>query len=109
MDTHSYNVSFGRRLAHAREAAGLTLQQLADRVGWPVTTLHNYESGRRPLKVAQLVQLAEVLNRSPAALLAASESAISIIEQIDTDTERQEQVALFLSHLGRPEGDSDRD
>lgn len=99
MDIHSYNVSFGRRLASAREAAGLTLQQLADRVGWPVTTLNNYETGRRPLRVAQLAQLAEALNRSPAALLAASDAAIPLIEQIDTNAERQEQVALFLTHL----------
>ena len=103
MHANAYDISFGRRLAHARQAAGLTLQELAERVGWHVSTLHNYESGRRPLKIAQLAQLAAALNRSPAALLAASDEAIPIIEQIDGSTERREQVALFLSHLETPE------
>src|SRR5436190_5397998 len=92
MDANAYDISFGRRLARARQAAGLTLQELAQRVGWHVSTLHNYESGRRPLKIAQLAQLAAALNRSPAALLAASDDAISIIEQIDASIERREQV-----------------
>jgi transcriptional regulator with XRE-family HTH domain len=103
MESNAYDISFGRRLAHARQAAGLTLQELAKRVGWHVSTLHNYESGRRPLKIAQLAQLAAALNRSPAALLAASDAAIPIIEQIDASTERREQVALFLSHLDTSE------
>jgi transcriptional regulator with XRE-family HTH domain len=102
MDANAYDISFGRRLARARQAAGLTLQELAQRVGWHVSTLHNYESGRRPLKIAQLAQLAAALNRSAAALLAASDDAISIIEQIDASTERREQVALFLSQLETP-------
>jgi XRE family transcriptional regulator, fatty acid utilization regulator len=105
MESNPYDVQFGRRLAHARQAAGLTLQELAERVGWHVSTLHNYESGRRPLKIAQLAQIAAALNRSPAGFLAASEDAISIIEQIDTSPERREQVALFLSHIEEPAGE----
>ena len=62
MELNAYDDQFGRRLAHARQDAGLTLQELAERVGWYVSTLHNYESGRRPLKVAQLAQLAAALN-----------------------------------------------
>ena len=99
IEPNPYDVQFGQRLAHARQEAGLTLQELAERVGWHISTLHNYESGRRPLKIAQLAQLAAALNRSPAALLAASDDAIPIIEQIDRSTERRKQVALFLSHL----------
>jgi transcriptional regulator with XRE-family HTH domain len=75
------------------------LQELAERVGWHISTLHNYEHGRRPLKIAQLAQLAAALKRSPAAFLAASDDAIPLIEQIDTSPERREQVALFLLHL----------
>jgi transcriptional regulator with XRE-family HTH domain len=103
MEPSPYDVLFGRRLAHARQANGLTLQELAERLGWPLSTLHNYETGRRPLKIAQLMQLAAALNRSPAAFLAASDEAIPIIEQIDASVERREQVALFLSHLEEPE------
>jgi transcriptional regulator with XRE-family HTH domain len=105
MRPNSYDVQFGRRLARARQAAGLTLQELAERIGWHVSTLHNYESGRRPLKVAQLVELATALNRSPAAFLAASDDAIPLIEQIDASAERREQVALFLSHIEASDDD----
>ena len=103
-EPNPYDVQFGRRLAQARQAAGLTLQELAERVGWHISTLHNYESGRRPLKIAQLVELAAALNRSPAAFLATSDDAIPLIEQIDTSAERREQVALVLSHLEASDG-----
>ncbi len=99
MDLHAYDIQFGRRLARARQEAGLTLQELAERLGWHISTLHNYESGRRPLRIAQLAQLAAALNRSPAAMLAASDDAIPLIEQIDASAERREQVALFLTHI----------
>jgi transcriptional regulator with XRE-family HTH domain len=105
MDLNTYDIQFGRRLARARQDAGLTLQELAERLGWHISTLHNYESGRRPLRIAQLAQLAAALNRSPAALLAASDEAVSIIEQIDASAERREQVALFLSHIEDPHGE----
>lgn len=104
MDLNAYDIQFGRRLARARQDAGLTLQELAERLGWHISTLHNYESGRRPLRIAQLAQLAAALNRSPAALLATSDEAISIIEQIDTSAERRAQVALFLAHIEDPDG-----
>ena len=99
MELNAYDVQFGRRLARARQDAGLTLHELAELLGWHISTLHNYESGRRPLKLAQLAQLAATLNRSPAAFLASSDEAIPIIEQIDTSVERREQVAIFLAHL----------
>jgi len=44
----------GQRLARARKAAGLTLQELADQLAWPLSTLANYETGRRPIKLAHL-------------------------------------------------------
>jgi transcriptional regulator with XRE-family HTH domain len=102
MELNAYDIQFGKRLARARQDAGLTLQELAERLGWHISTLHNYESGRRPLRIAQLAQFAAALNRSPAAFLAASDEAIPIIEQIDASAERREQVALFLSHIEEP-------
>jgi hypothetical protein len=61
------------------------------------------ESNLRPLKIVQFVQLAAALKRSPATLLAASDEAIPIIEQIDTSAKRREHVALFLARLEDPE------
>ena len=105
MGLNAYDVQFGRRLARARQDAGLTLQELAERLGWHISTLHNYESGSRPLKIAQLARLATALNRSPAAFLATSDEAIPIIEQIDTSVEQRELVALFLSHIEDSDGE----
>src|SRR5512132_464923 len=63
------DAQIGQRLRAARTAAQLTLRQLAARLGWPYTTLANYEEGRRPLRVAQLSAIAAALGQSPAAFL----------------------------------------
>ena len=95
----SIDIQVGGRIAHVRQKAGLTLQELADRLGWPVSTLHNYESGRRPLKLAQLQTIATALGRSSAAFLVDSEEAAAVVEQIVRDEERCLQVILFLETL----------
>jgi transcriptional regulator with XRE-family HTH domain len=95
----SIDIQVGGRIAHVRQKAGLTLQELADRLGWPVSTLHNYESGRRPLKLAQLQTIATVLGRSSAAFLVNSEEAAAVVEQIVRDEERCLQMILFLETL----------
>lgn len=55
--------SIGRRLQLAREEAGLSQEQLAARIGCSQSTLSNYEKGRRRLYLAQLENIAEVLNK----------------------------------------------
>jgi len=63
------DIQIGRRLAVARKAAGLTIRAMAAKLDWPFTTLANYEAGRRPLRIAQLVVIAAALGQSPAAFL----------------------------------------
>jgi transcriptional regulator with XRE-family HTH domain len=99
MVAHSINVRVGQRLAHARKAVGLTLQELADQLGWPYSTLANYETGRRPIKLAHLEAIATVLHRSPAAFLVDSAEAAVIVEQITGNQERCLQVLFFLDAL----------
>ncbi len=89
----------GQRLAAARRAAGLPLRELAARLGWPHTTLGNYEQGRRPIKVAHLVAIATALGSSPAALLVELPEAAAIINALDGDLERCIQVAYILETL----------
>ena len=98
-DAETIDVQVGRRLAAARQAAGLTVRQLAARLGWPYATLANYERGRRPLRVAQLVALAAALGQSPAAFLVDSPEAAAIVNRIDGDLERCVQVAFVLDSL----------
>jgi transcriptional regulator with XRE-family HTH domain len=99
------DVRVGQRLARARKAAGLTLQELADRLRWPLSTLDNYETGRRPIKLAHLEAISAALNRSPAAFLVDSDEASMIIEQISVDQERCLQVLFFLEALTEPVGE----
>ena len=99
MVAHSIDVRVGQRLAHARKAAGLTLQELADQLGWPYSTLANYETGRRPIKLAHLEAIATALHRSPAAFLVDSAEAAAIVEQITGNQERCLHVLFFLDAL----------
>lgn len=98
-DTATFNIQLGRRLAEARKAAGLTVRQLAAHLSWPHTTLANYEEGRRPLRVAQLVAIAQALQLSPATFLIESPEAAAIINRIDGDLDRCLQVAFVLESL----------
>ncbi|MDX5361902.1 MAG: helix-turn-helix domain-containing protein [Alphaproteobacteria bacterium] len=61
--------SAGRRLAAAREAAGLTPAQLARRLGVRTRTLHDWEAGRSEPRANRLSMLAGMLGVSPTWLL----------------------------------------
>ncbi|WP_246060812.1 TetR family transcriptional regulator [Nocardioides dongxiaopingii] len=60
----------GAAVRQARRAAGLTLRELADRVGVSVGTMSAVENGKVGLTVVRLRQIAVVLDVSPARLLA---------------------------------------
>lgn len=62
----------GERLARARVEAGLTLEDLARRVGLDAPLLGRLESGELPLAVGQALKLAKVLGLPKAALLHSS-------------------------------------
>lgn len=93
------DVAIGRHITEERLLCGLTQQDLADRLGWPVSTLGNYESGRRALRVSQLAAIARALGRPPAALLAADPAEAAVIERVSRSRERAKQVLLFLDSL----------
>ncbi len=57
-------IAYGNRLSTAREAAGLTQEQVAKAVGLTVSTYRSYEKGRARVPVDLLPQLAEVFGRS---------------------------------------------
>ena len=103
LDARAIDIQIGRRLAVARKAAGLTVRDLAARLGWPYTTLANYEEGRRPLRVAQLVAIAAALGQSPAAFLVDSPEAAAVVNRIDGDLDRCVQLAFILDSLDSTE------
>ncbi len=53
-------------LTSARTKAGMTQQQLADRLGKPQSFVAKYEGGERRIDVVELVVIAKVLNLDPA-------------------------------------------
>lgn len=93
------NREIGRKIAAARKHAGLTQRELAARLGWPHSTLGNYEEGRRSLHVVHLMTIAAALKQSPAALLVDLPEARAIINRLDGDLERCLQVAFVLDSL----------
>jgi transcriptional regulator with XRE-family HTH domain len=62
--------TLGGRIFHAREAAGLTTKELAERLGVAAKTVANWESDRAEPRSNKLSMLAGLLGVSPTWLLA---------------------------------------
>jgi transcriptional regulator with XRE-family HTH domain len=56
-------------LVAARKKAGLTQQDVADRIGRPQSIVAKYEGGERRLDVVEFLQIAAVLGADPARML----------------------------------------
>ena len=56
-------------LVEARKAAGLTQQQVAEKLGRPQSFVAKYEGGERRLDVLEFVAVARVLGRDPVEML----------------------------------------
>ena len=65
------------RIAQARLDAGLPVKELADQMGVDVTTVRNWESGRRQLTLDRLLQLAGLLGVSASYLLGEDKQTVS--------------------------------
>jgi transcriptional regulator with XRE-family HTH domain len=61
------------RIAQARNDAGLSVGELAENLGVDVTTVRNWEAGRRQLTLDKLIQTAQVLGVSVTYLLGLDE------------------------------------
>ena len=102
--------AIGRRLRRLREQEGLTLRELAQRLGFPHhTILLKYERGETAPSTARLVSLARALNSSPAALLARDDQAIPIITAVDrADAVELAQLAFILETLATAPSEPDQ-
>ena len=70
--TTTADTILANRLAALRRAAGLTQQQLADRVGMPVYSLRNLEQGQRSISGAAagtVLAIAQALDTTVEALI----------------------------------------
>jgi transcriptional regulator with XRE-family HTH domain len=68
-DEVAFYAEVGRRVAQARNAAGLSQQQLADMLQLRQTAISYYEGGKRGMPLATFADLADALNVDPAELL----------------------------------------
>jgi len=92
----------GHRIAVAREGYGMSQRSFAAKLGWPHSTLANYESGRRRLTLAHLAHIAHVLDRSPASFLVESPTAALLLNRIGSNEDLSRRVAYFLDSLDDP-------
>lgn len=92
-------VTLGQRIRHFRSAAGLTLDQLGERVGVAGSQLSLMENGRREPRITLLTAIAEALGVALADLL--EETPPSHRAALEIELERAQRSTLYAS-LGLP-------
>lgn len=102
MALHDRLYRIGLRLRHARKSTGLTLEQVADRVGMSVPSLSAYETGQREPSFAQLAKLAKVYHRPIEFFL--SEGPLpkeTVVWRVKPQSPQAEELESQLLELGR--------
>ena len=94
--TQALQLAIGRRVREFRKAAGLTQEQLSEKVDIAPQYLSRLETGRRTPSLDTIVALAEALDTTPAALIAEPEQ--------DAQAERISRIAAIFRVL--PENDA---
>lgn len=100
--TSSIDLLVGSRIADARRQSGLSVRELAATLGWPHSTLNNYETGRRPIPLDRLFAIARALRRPPASFLVETSEEADVIAAIAGNIEKCLQVKLVLAALDEP-------
>jgi transcriptional regulator with XRE-family HTH domain len=92
-------VLVGKRIRALRRARGISAQELADALHWPLDTLVNYEYGRRPLQLDRLAALGSALGVPPAALLIADPIMADLVVQLSANSGLVREVRFFIDAL----------
>jgi transcriptional regulator with XRE-family HTH domain len=96
---HEQSRTVGQRIAVARQRAGLSVRDLADKIGWPRDTLVNYELGRRAITIERLGQIADALDISAAALLVEDEKFAALVGRLASSPALLAHVQFFINTL----------
>ena len=91
--------TLGQRIRHFRSEAGLTLDQLGDRVGIAASQLSLMENGRREPRLSTLADIAKALGIAVAVLL--EEEPPTERARLEIDLERMQRTPVYAS-LGLP-------
>ena len=94
----------GERIRTLRRMRGMSAQDLADALRWPLDTLVNYEYGRRPLQIDRLAVLAEALGVPSAVLLIADPDTADLVVRLTSDRSLVREVNFFLDALQTESG-----
>ena len=89
----------GERIRALRRTRGMSAQDLADALHWPLDTLVNYEYGRRPLQIDRLAALGVALGVPPAALLIADAATADLVARLANDRNLVREVSFFIDAL----------
>lgn len=99
----------GRRIRDAREAAGLTQEDLAQRVALSRASVANIERGNQRVALHQFVELAQALGVEPVRLLPHPEGRAAwigrVVRQAGVPNEIASWGARAVERLGTEEGD----
>jgi len=95
----------GRRLRQAREAAGLSQEEAAKRLGKSQSAMSDYERGRLGLELPDLVELAKVLDQPVSFFL--DEQANNVQHRTEQELRRARQVieAALEGQVRPPRGE----
>lgn len=103
--------TMGGRLSRARDSAGMTVSQLARRLGVKASTIQAWESDRSQPRANRLAMLAGVLNVSLSWLLhgigtsPADESRSDLVQAVSTNLQRlqrmHEETASIIAQIER--------
>lgn len=78
LHSHQYQI-FRSLLVTAREGAGLTQVQIAEKLGKPQSFISKYERGERRIDFSEFVELADVLSIDITAFVNAYRSALIVM------------------------------
>lgn len=95
-------VEFGARVRRIRTGAGLTQEQLAERVSLSRTAITNIEKGKQQVALHQLLDIAAALGVSAQSLLPMSgEAAAQALIEKAAEFVSSTQDQLLISLLGK--------
>ena len=100
MDTNSDLSEFGNRVKQARLANKMSMQELADKVGYSSrTSVFQLEHGTQDVSLPMIYKLAKVLHVTPAYLLSWDDEPVATIEVDKLDKEDQQALKRYADFL----------
>lgn len=96
---HEQSRTVGQRIAAARQGVGLSIRELAERIGWPRDTLVNYELGRRAITIEKLDQIAAALHIPAAALLIEDAQLAALVARMIDSPALRAHIRFFVNTL----------